>query len=215
MKPRGVTLVELLAAISILVVVTALSMPAISSRLGAARLDAAQGQIQAAVLANRAEAMRLGRPVVLEARVASGEVQLTVNTLSEASAAGEPAGESAATSSKPRAGVEAQVWATLGGGLRIAEHPEAAVKGESTAARGGRWADPVRIAVFCPDGTAIAAGPTYLSDAETTLSVTVNQWIGGVAFAPYSAEAAESSEQPEERPADSGSPGRDERKEPR
>ena len=88
MNPRGVTLVELLAAISIVVVVTALSLPAVQSRLAGARLDAAQGQIEAAVLATRAESVRAGKALVLSARVgAKGEVELVVSKLDSGAAA--------------------------------------------------------------------------------------------------------------------------------
>jgi hypothetical protein len=151
--------------------------------------------------------MRLGKPVVLEAvKTRSGELQLTVNTLEAATATGSALTPNSGESKKA-AGSSAQVWASLGSGLKITEQPEDPAKATaSTSREGASLAENVRIAVFCPDGTAIAAGPTYLSDGETTFAVTVNQWIGGAVFAVYSAETALSDEREEDRPKQDAAP---------
>jgi prepilin-type N-terminal cleavage/methylation domain-containing protein len=215
MRPRGVTLVELLAAISILVIVTALAMPAVRNRLGAARLDAAEGQIQAAVLTTRAEAMRLGSPVALGARPnASSEVDLLVTTLDRTESAIEM---SAGTESTKRASGAAprtpQVWATLASGLKITDQPDAAASADLTrnpprsrSKTQDQSPAELRIAVFCPDGTAISSGPVYLSDGDTTLTIKLSQWVGGAAFTTYTADTQEPTNQADERPSGKDGP---------
>lgn len=55
----------------------------------------------------------------------------------------------------------------------------------------------VQIAVFCPDGTAVA-GSSYLSDGAVVLSINVNEWLGGAGFAVY--VPPEDDEEAEEKP---------------
>jgi prepilin-type N-terminal cleavage/methylation domain-containing protein len=196
MDPRGVTLVELLAAVSILVVVTALSLPAVQSRLAGARLDAAQGQVEAAVLAARAEAMRSGRALELLARAGKdGEVELIIRRVEQGLASRE---RQAHKDRRPgeRAARTGSVWGLLPKGVTVAnralETGREGQAGNFGDAGGGPGEEPapsgdVRIAVFCPDGTAIGSASASLSDGESELAIRVNEWIGGASLSPVAA----------------------------
>jgi len=204
MNPRGVTLVELLAVISILVVVTALSLPAVEGRLGAARLEAGQGQIEAAVLATRAEAVRVGRPLSLVARAGVEGTELVVRAMEEspldssASAGEERKSESGRSGGGARTRPSGSVWCTLPAGLKISDSPSAVVEEraalkaspahESLREEKTVTASEVQIAVFCPDGTAVASAAAYLSDGKADWTISVNHWVGGARFDPYVAE---------------------------
>jgi prepilin-type N-terminal cleavage/methylation domain-containing protein len=198
LNPRGVTLVELLAAISILVVVTALSLPAVQSRLAGARMEAAQGQIEAAVLATRAESVRAGKALVLVARAGvKGEVELVVMPLEGERTAGGASGEGRGEGVQRRG----TVWCVLPGGVRVMEDPPVGSADETSPvaapARGDaeRAEADVQIAAFCPDGTAVA-GAAYLSDGSVVLSISVNEWLGGAGFAAYVPPVEEADEKP-------------------
>lgn len=175
MNPRGVTLVELLAAISIMVVVTALALPALQNRLSAARLDAAQGQLQAAALATRADAMRQGRSLSLSAHATvGGDVELLIAPLNKPDTTSGSDSTNVPTGSK---------WVTLGAPIKLNPQPPVSPDKIERTVRGAPVPD-VRLAIFCPDGSAVTT-PVYLTDGESTLIVTVNPWIGGVKFAPF------------------------------
>lgn len=191
MNPRGVTLVELLAAISILVVVTALALPALQNRLNATRLDAAQGQLQAATMAARAEAMRQGQSLVLTAHLSSsGEVELVIAPLKKsdsASGKGSTGGREAASQGR----AVGSVWATLPAAIKInAQAPASPGRSERPSKNAADEAQDVRLAVFCPDGSAVTS-PVFLADGDSIIVVTVNPWIGGVKFAAFAAETGE------------------------
>jgi prepilin-type N-terminal cleavage/methylation domain-containing protein len=181
MNPRGVTLVELLAAISIVVVVTALSLPAVQSRLAGARLDAAQGQIEAAVIAARAEAVRAGKVMELFSRKGrKGEAELLLRRVERGASRDV---ESQAIGS---------LWCVLPGGMQVRAVPVAGQEVAATASGVKRPGDGeaqesanVRIAMFFPDGTAVVDGPVYLSDGVSDWAIAVNSWVGGAGFTLY------------------------------
>lgn len=194
MNPRGVTLVELLAAISIVVVITALSVPAIQNRLGGAKLEASQGQIEAAVIATRAEAVRTGKSLVLSARMGRDkEMELVVSPLERHKLQEEER-------SPRRTG---SVWCVLPGGMSIGTQPKVGTAAEqeplpvkSTRVETGEEpvAEPdVQIAVFCPDGSAVAPADVYLDNGSSCWVLTVNSWVGGASFTPYTPKQDSSS----------------------
>ncbi len=210
MNPRGVTLVELLAAISIMVVVTALALPALQNRLSAARLEAAQGQLQAAALATRADAMRQGRSLSLHAHpTAGGDVELLIAPLAKPDASSNAGPSSETTGGAYNSTSQGTKWVTLGAPIKFNPQPPSSTDKTEHAVRGSGApiALDVRLAIFCPDGSAVTS-PVYLTDGETVLIVTVNPWIGGVKFAPFIADALDkaSSDQSETKSNESPPP---------
>ncbi len=195
MNPRGVTLVELLAAISIMVVVTALALPALQNRLSAARLDAAQGQLQAAALATRADAMRQGRSLSLTAHpTVGGDVELLIAPLTKSDSSPTAGTASEARNPSTTGDSAGSKWVTLGASIRFNPQPPSTTDKAEHATKGSTVpiAPEVRLAIFCPDGSAVTS-PVYLTDGETVLVVTVNPWIGGVKFAPFDPVALDKS----------------------
>lgn len=184
MQRRGLTLIELLAAISILAVVTALAMPAIQSRMGSAKLETAQGLIEAAVLSARAESSRTGEPVVLEHRNRPGGVELTMTTLKSSPPTG--SGSDGANTERERAKVSVPAWCQLPDGILLTNEPH---RSQSPTRDQVKTTDePQRIAAFYPDGTAVSAGALYIVDADVSFAISVHAWMGGIDVRPVPKE---------------------------
>lgn len=195
MARRGLTLVELLAVLAILVVLSGLAWPAVESRLEDARMDAAGRGLEAAIILARAEAQRRGTMVTLEAR--PGRDGQTILTLG---GSGEPAARSVAP------------LAVIGSGVSLSRTPPAADAPAAVhavpAAAAEAAPEPLTIARFMPDGTAMAPGPIYLSSAGRTVSYTVNRWTGSARATPFVADGS-NADDPNERSdqeADIGAP---------
>ena len=62
---RAFTLIEMLAAIAVLVVLSAIAMPVIAGRVAGARFEAAARQVESMVVLSRAEAQRRGEALSL------------------------------------------------------------------------------------------------------------------------------------------------------
>lgn len=173
MHPRGVTLVEILAAVSIMVVVTALSLPAVQGRLSAARLDAAQAQVDAAVIATRAESVKRGVAIELLGRAGAEGVELCVRTLESPERSPGEAGQRE-SGEPPRKG---SLVGVLPPGFELV--------GAVPLPPGSKEDSPVhaetRIAVFCPDGTAIGTA-CVLRDGPAVYDIKVASWVGGASF---------------------------------
>lgn len=113
MERRGLTLIELLAAIAIVAVLGALALPAVESRLEGARFDAATKGIEAGVVMARAEAQQRGTVVSLVARaIRGGETGLFVEAAPAAGATSVGGGPARDAS----AGVEVSAQDTSGAG---------------------------------------------------------------------------------------------------
>lgn len=198
MNPRGVTLVEILAAVSIMVVVTALSLPAVQGRLAGARLEAAQGQIEAAAIATRAESVKRG--VSLELFVRAGKVGEGMEILvGEVEAGGGTTGlekevgrENGASDAQARR--RGTMWGGLPAGIKVTGKP-VLVDEKEPSRRGEDVGRDVRVAMFCPDGTAISSG-CFLNDGVEEFEVTVNGWVGGARFSKHVSAGDGSEEQP-------------------
>ena len=79
------------------------------------------------------------------------------------------------------------VWCVLPGGVQVSASPRvASAEGlERRPESDARQVEEVRLAVFCPDGSAIPEGARYLSDEGVDLAITIHAWVGGASFAPY------------------------------
>jgi prepilin-type N-terminal cleavage/methylation domain-containing protein len=237
MARRGLTLVELLAALALVVVLSALAMPTFQGRLEEARFDAGKRQLEAAVMVCRAEAVRHGRPLLLVVRVIrAGERGLYMERVAPEAAIGaagpegidapdSPGGSGVPEGSGPavESNLPTPVWAVMPGRVRVSNRPPEPDVGGNAVARGGKGAAvasfegsgpgeraaEVRIAVFFPDGSALGSGPVYVTSGSLAVVGTINRWTGSVVFKPYAAEEGEP--EPEEdrptRPAADGPAG--------
>jgi prepilin-type N-terminal cleavage/methylation domain-containing protein len=219
MVRHGFTLIEVLAVVAILAVITALVMPAVENRLEAERFSSAGRQMEAAIVMARAEAQRRGVPLTLTARaIASGETGLFVEAVpgvEEGSAhQGRKRVEEGATSSAPAgdqgSGASTMVRAAdapvvvIGAGVRVTARAPSVDSGPGLKGQvdgvappvGSTESDSVVIARFMPDGTAIAAGPVYLVGAGTAAAYTVNRWTGSASVRVVDGASATKSDEP-------------------
>ncbi len=193
MVRHGFTVIELLAVIAILVVVTAISLPVFEGRLAGARFDAAVSRVDAGMAWARAESQRRGEALRVEARpVAAGsdETGLFLEPLEKAAEQGRfGRGEGKASGSG-----ESQPFAVLEVGLVLSDRAPALAEGSvapgsraasepvKPGAKAGEQSDPgapLILATFLPDGSAMASGPIYVTGFERAASLTLNHWTGG------------------------------------
>jgi len=77
--PRGFTLVEMLIVVSLLAVLAAVVVPSLST-LDDQRLSVAASEVRNALRLARAEALRRGKPVLVDAESSSGRIKLFVSS---------------------------------------------------------------------------------------------------------------------------------------
>jgi type II secretory pathway pseudopilin PulG len=186
---RGLTIIEVLAVIAVLLAISALLMPGLSGWVESSRADSAVAQIEAGVAAGRAKARESGRPVELRI-VAEGGALVE----REDRADGAP--------------TLASIVIPLASGARVQsaedpkEHEDKTPPSGSVGQREGRppaqvSAEPVVLAVCLPDGTVEAGAPSELVVGARTLGLTIGRWTGSVSA---SARKAESKERDAEQP---------------
>jgi prepilin-type N-terminal cleavage/methylation domain-containing protein len=224
MVRHGFTLIEMLAVIAILVVVTAISLPVVEDRLAEARFDAAVRRVDAGMAWARAESQRRGEALRVEVRASSGGMGLFLAPLEQAGASVASPGpspgsgsEKATTAAQPFVSVEQGLTvsdrdpsANLGEGAsgeptgKPMEKPALAVRGPDAAADAG---EPLIVATFLPDGSAMAAGPFYVSGYARAASLAVNHWTGGVRIRLLDLSGAKDTSREGVPPAQPGSTG--------
>lgn len=212
MARRGLTLVELLAALALLLLLLALSLPAVQGRMAGARFDSARTQVEAAIVVCRAEAQRQGRVLALTVGpTGRGELGLFMEPIDAAAAAGaidraggeeRLAGERGASdTSKPP-----PLWGALPEGVVVSDQPPQHKGDASLATVEEQFTPPgapgrMTIAVFFPDGSAASRGPVYISLGEAAAVATINRWTGSAAVAPYViADRSPEEQEPREEP---------------
>jgi len=178
---RALTLIELLAAIAVMVVLSAIAMPVIAGRVAGARFEAAARQVESIVVLSRAEsqrrgealnlvAVRLGRSEQFRLEPWEGGDEKQPGTGAETSGVllGE-LGEGVSISQRPPATADGPAGASSERGTTV---HDAALLGAATSE------ERVVIATFLPDGTAAVGGPIYLSERGRTVVVKLNAWTG-------------------------------------
>jgi type II secretory pathway pseudopilin PulG len=198
MEARGLTLVEVVAVLAVLVVVTALALPAVQTRLDESRFDAAEQSVEAAIVTARAEAMRRGVPVSLVGRaISGGETGLFVEGVGTGGGVGvneRSAGDSPMSGAREdrRANTTSSLGTpvvVIGTGVRLSAKGPDAVDGRqgaeasaASATKGGASAatDDVVIARFMPDGTAVVGpgGAVYVMGRGLAAACHINRWTG-------------------------------------
>jgi prepilin-type N-terminal cleavage/methylation domain-containing protein len=172
---RGLTLIEVLAVIAILVVVTAVAAPEIRSRLGDASLDAAAGQLDATLIQARAQAQRRGVALRLVARRLRDGTAIATRPLVEETE------ESAAPGKEPAEPPLDVLW-TVAAGIEVTDRDPGAKQTGSDGAKATpaeAVGEDLVLATFLPDGSAIAAGRVFLVRGQSAYALSINQWTGG------------------------------------
>ncbi len=193
MRTRGFTLLEILVALSVLVVVLALSLPALTGRLERGSFRANADQLAGALRRARSEARAAGEPVSVRARpLASGE-----NVIEWAFASG---GEPDSQQDVTQTNADSLVWTPLAELVRsvtLTDQDPDQMLDDDPGAEGllfeagvmGAEDEGVRtLCVFLPGAEAIVPGAVWLLDAEAQdvgdarrwVKVTVSPWTGRV-----------------------------------
>jgi prepilin-type N-terminal cleavage/methylation domain-containing protein len=190
MVRRGFTLIELLAVVAILLVVTAVSLPAVEGRLAGARFEAAVQRVDAELAWARAEAQRRGEASRVEAREGVNGWGLFLTGLEKQ----EPRTDAAGRRGEKTAAE--QPFAEFDAGLSFTDQRPAA---DEAAPVKEQVPGPVAVCVFLPDGSAMASGPVYMVGFDRAVSLAVNHWTGGVAVTVVDLTAKPEEQQAEEK----------------
>ena len=204
MNRRGMTLLELLIAIAVIVAVSSLVMPAVFARLVATRGDEAMTMIDAAIVEARALAAREGRPVrVTTHSRTDGDVQIVFEVWRQheddelGAATLLPASEADSSAVVAPDGRErgAYVHVELPTGCRVSPVDELVADADGAIVLdaeedGARLVTPDRaIAVLMPDGVAVRGDALALiTPRGRAYEMRVGSWVGGVSFTPWSPE---------------------------
>lgn len=183
---RGLTMIEMLVVVAVIVAVSALALPAIESRMAPAQLDAAVSQIQAAVISARAEARERALPVSI---VWSAQAHAGVLTFQD--------GSSADKSDQKRSSGKAGDGRDRALSPRTFGDPLTGVVAHDVPAEGARTGDVptgqrLVLAMCLPDGRVESPMPVVISAGGNQLELQLNHWTGAVTTRAYSdgAEAA-------------------------
>lgn len=188
---RALTLIELVAAIAVMVVLSAIAMPVIAGRVAGARFESAARQIESFTVLSRAESQRRGEALELVVETTGATQRFTLE-----------AWRGTETGSKPGDSQPSglTVLGEFGEGISVSDKPPVAGRidglkegGDQEVLRGAA-VPPLReairgqrtvLATFLPDGTATVGGPIYLSDRERTVEVRLNTWTGAATVKDY------------------------------
>ena len=173
MRRPGFTILELVIALGVIALLGGLAAPALYSRLGDSRLEAAARDVAAVVAAVRADAVREGRALELRAERDGAGVRLVSAPLEE----GPIAGEDGAAPEPVRT-----LRFELPAGVDVSDSLPDGVEASPPLAP-AEVAAPrdVVIGVLMPDGSAWSSTVTYLALAHEptrALEVKLNSWTG-------------------------------------
>jgi prepilin-type N-terminal cleavage/methylation domain-containing protein len=163
-RNRGLTLVEVLIALAVVAVLSALALPAVWGRVSDAKVRAASRQVEAAVSSVRAHAQRDGRAFSLIATVDNRGTRLIAEPVEEATE-----GNEAGTAGRRMLGVLAR---------DVMLSSEAAENGQTGRSSDEVVSQPLRVLIALPDGTVVPSGPVRLAANGVEVVITVNRWTG-------------------------------------
>jgi prepilin-type N-terminal cleavage/methylation domain-containing protein len=161
---RGLTIIEVLAAVAVLAAILAMVYPALDGLLQRARVDGAVAQIEAGVASGRARARESGRPV---------EVRISGERVAPASTPRSDGGADQVQSVT----VELRAGAAVQAVSQLADEDSAPV--QSATQRQDACA-PLVLAVCLPDGTVEAGAPARLVVGQEQMDLCVSRWTGGI-----------------------------------
>lgn len=164
----GFSLIEILAVVAILVVVSAVALPALGDRLERAKFDAAVARIDTGLVWARAEAQRRAAALRVVGVKKDGVWGLELEEIEREESRDQGSENS---QEKPIA----ERFAEFGAGVEIETGAEVeAETGEQVPL------ERVAIGVFLPDGTVMAQGSVRLVGGGRAAAIVLNQWTGGV-----------------------------------
>ena len=195
MPRRGLTLLETLIAIGLVLALAALSFPALIGLLDQRRFDGAGDQLGELLRLARAHAQATGEPVEVLYEPEPRVVRARVFRLDDAASGTDPADDELPLFDAEDAPTPETVipdgWAhrVLPDGVHLARRPPAADDVETGWSElDDRAPDPVRLpsedppfrlAVFLPDGSALLGRPAWVHDGEGRLArLSVDGWTG-------------------------------------
>lgn len=200
----GLTLVEIMIGLVLLVAAGAIVFPMLMNRLHEQAFESAADVTNEQLLLARAHAQSTGAAVEVTYSQATSQVQARFFEF-QADAAADPGsaataradetmfGPGGASQPLPRAITESWACQTVGSNMRFLTSPPAAqaAPGDRNLAEPELGADEVetiedlvsgqevRLAVFMPDGSAIVGDPVWLNDDAGRLGMfTINPWTG-------------------------------------
>lgn len=207
---RAFTILELMIVVTLLVAMTGLVMPSVLNRLGDSLVASSLQQIEATASECRSRAQQEGRALRLIAKVRrAGTVGLYIERIGETESisvddtASDGFGAEASIGLQDSfGGSAASPVYVLPAGFSFSRtlplvddgffrDPSArdddSVGGDASdenAMAGSFMVDPggraLTLAVYLPDGTAIAERPLFLRTGEETYAIEINRWTGGV-----------------------------------
>lgn len=188
---RGVTLLELLVVIALLLALLAIALPFTLRSLEARELESTEENIATELIKARVKAQESGRPV--EVVVEEAPPRVIVRYFREDDIGPAPPDEpSTGTSSESSAGSrsdgaglgppwfeEAWLHPSVSVGRVPVANGDEADSGKAPAAEAPRGGNPVRLAVYLPDGTTLFAATLLLMHHNGLSSrVSVDPWTG-------------------------------------
>jgi type II secretory pathway pseudopilin PulG len=207
MNRRGVTLLELLLAIALLLALGGLVLPALFDRMSQRAFEASAEIVRSQLLLARAHAQATGEPieVVFEIgppRVAARRFDADLATLEPREDATDEEALGTLRIAEPWADrvLADGVWIAEGPGEMEGEMAGAGVGleiGAATdeAAESRETAQPMRLALYMPDGSAVLAETVWIRDEHGRRGrLTVNPWTGLPSFE----QTARRQEEPQE-----------------
>jgi type II secretory pathway pseudopilin PulG len=222
MTRRGVTLLELLLAIALLLAMGALVMPALFDRLGERAFESSAEIVRSQLLLARAHAQTTGEPIEVwfasdPSRVVARRFDPETAMLESPDDGGGP-GPGTARSELPSGPEEdegaaldplllPEPWADrpLADGVWITDRQEDVAEGTTEApslVAADERPQSIRIALFMPDGSAVLADPVWFADEHGRRGrLTVNRWTGLASFEQIARSLDERPEAAHEAPA--------------
>lgn len=200
MLHRGITLIELLIAIAILLTIGAIVTPIMTRTLDERRFESAAERVELQLLLARSYAQRSGDPI--EVRFETDSRRIVARRFLDGDETGDfsdrrqpPAQREhaqrhdfAGTFDDDDAGVIAEAWTerVLSRGIRLHDQPPQRTMASAAIRRQAAMDDApaieeesIRIAVFLPDGSALLARTIWLADDRDRLGrIRISTWTG-------------------------------------
>lgn len=179
MQSRGMTLIEVVVALAVILFLSALAAPALWGRLGDARLNAAARQLEAVVISIRAQSQGQGSAMALVAKTDGRGTRLVAQRLDGAGAnlldeeESEPVTPALREIGRLPEGVLVRMAGDASAEGRLRETEPSRLD-----ARDSNATSSMRVAVMLPDGSVIVRGPVELALRSSTINVTINRWTG-------------------------------------
>lgn len=187
MTRRAFSLIELLAAIALVIALGLIALPAMQPSLARARVERVAADLEWAITRALIRARATGEPVAVQAWRGVRGTRLTLERIREEGTAAPESPAAPAGPSSDRAASPAVLAAVLPGSVELRE---ALASGEDDEAQAGRrfaavdGPSPVLLAVCLPDGSVHGRRGLQVIVAGEVRMLRVASWTGAVALDP-------------------------------